>query len=91
MRDSYTEIYAGNADLAILGGIVAFGAIGVNLFFQRVLIARRARSQVDADLSENGSDAEESRWEWEGAVDPATSLGQFPLTLLQPQARQASK
>lgn len=73
MSDPLAEIYANDADLAILGGIATFASVGLYLLLRRILIAVQRR-RLKSDVSEGGSDLpeEEVSWEWESPVDLAT-------------------
>jgi hypothetical protein len=72
MSNPLAEIYANDADLAILGGIATFASVGVYLVLRRILIAvQRRRVEPDAYLSE-GNLPEEVSWDWESPVDLAT-------------------
>lgn len=74
MPNHFAEIYANNADPAVLGGIAALASVGVCLVLRRILIAlQRRRTKPDADLSECISGLPgESSWDWESPVDLAT-------------------
>jgi len=74
MPNHLAEIYANNADLAVLGGMATLVSVGASFVLRRILIAvQRRRMKPDADLSEGIPDPpEESSWDWESPVDLAT-------------------
>ncbi|RWO77844.1 hypothetical protein [Mesorhizobium sp.] len=73
MSNPLAEIYANDADLAILGGIATFASVGLYLVLRRIHIAVQRR-RLKSDVSEGGSDLpeEEVSWDWESPVDLAT-------------------
>ncbi|SIT56195.1 conserved hypothetical protein [Mesorhizobium prunaredense] len=73
MPNHLAEIYANDADLAILGGIATFASVGLYLVLRRIHIAVQRR-RLKSDVSEGGSDLpeEEVSWDWESPVDLAT-------------------
>ncbi|WP_287395386.1 hypothetical protein [Mesorhizobium sp.] len=74
MSNPLAEIYANDADLAILGGIATFASVGLYLVLRHIHIAVQRR-RLKSDVSEGGSDLpeeEEVSWDWESPVDLAT-------------------
>ncbi|WP_287283528.1 hypothetical protein [Mesorhizobium sp.] len=73
MSNPLAEIYANDADLAILGGIAIFASVGLYLVLRRIHIAVQRR-RLKSDVGEGGSDLpeEEVSWDWESPVDLAT-------------------
>lgn len=73
MSNPLAEIYANDADLAILGGIATFASVCLYLVLRRILMAVQRR-RLKSDVSEGGSDLpeEEVSWDWESPVDLAT-------------------
>lgn len=71
MSNPLAEIYANDADLAILGA--AFASVCLYLVLRRILMALQRR-RLKSDVSEGGSDLpeEEVSWDWESPVDLAT-------------------
>ncbi len=73
MSNPLAEIYASDADLAILGGIATFASVGLYLVLRRILIAvQRRRLKSDASEGGSGLPEEEVSWDWESPVDLAT-------------------
>lgn len=72
MPNPLAEIYANDADLAILGGTATLASVGLYLVLRRILIAVQ-RHRLKSDVSEGGSDPPEvASWDWESPVDLAT-------------------
>ncbi|WP_287088383.1 hypothetical protein [Mesorhizobium sp.] len=72
MPNYLAEIYANDADFAVLGGIAILALVGLYLVLRRILIAVQRR-RLKSDVSEGGSDPpEEASWDWESPVDLAT-------------------
>ncbi|MGX9176823.1 hypothetical protein [Mesorhizobium sp. BHbdii] len=83
MPNPLAEIYANDADLAILGGTATLASVGLYLVLRRILIAVQ-RHRLKSDVSEGGSDPPEvASWDWESPVDlaaePASSSSQVAV------------
>lgn len=75
MPNYLAEIYADDAEIAVLGAIALLASIGIYLVLRRIVIGvqRRRRLKPDADLSEGISyPPGQAPWDWQCPVDPAT-------------------
>src|SRR5437016_8925987 len=73
MPNHLAEIYANDADIAVLVGI-ALASVGIYLVLRRIVVGvQRRRLKPDADLNEGLSDPPgEASWDWQVPVDVAT-------------------
>ncbi|MER9656592.1 hypothetical protein NKJ26_24370 [Mesorhizobium sp. M0152] len=80
MPNHLADIYASDADIAILGGIAPLVLVGIYLVLRRIVITvRKHPLKSDADLNEGVSGLPgEASWDWQRPVDPATGRASFP-------------
>lgn len=77
MPNHLAEIYANDADIAILGGIAPLVLVGIYLVLRRIVVTvRRHRLKSNAEgVSDHPGEAS---WDWQCAVDPATERASLP-------------
>ncbi|MER9331237.1 hypothetical protein [Mesorhizobium sp. M0488] len=76
MPNHLADIYASDADIAILGGIAPLVLVGIYLVLRRIVVTVRRHLKSNAE-GISGLPGE-ATWDWQCPVDPATERASFP-------------